>query len=38
MLGIRPTGDFVTYGVGVSLLTMCDTEAARGRAATGVPA
>lgn len=29
---LKPYGDFVTYGVGVSLLTMRDTEAARGRA------
>lgn len=31
-IGVRPTGDFVTYGVGVSLLGMRDTEDARGRA------
>lgn len=29
---IAPEGDFVTYGVGVSLMTMRDPEAARGRA------
>ncbi len=29
---VRPTGDFVTYGVGVSTLGMRDTENARGRA------
>ena len=29
---IAPEEDFVTYGVGVSLLTMRDTDAARGRA------
>jgi hypothetical protein len=34
-IGVRPVGDFVTYGVGVSLLTMRDTEAARGRAPVG---
>lgn len=31
-IGVRPTGDFVTYGVGVSTLAMRDTERARGRA------
>jgi hypothetical protein len=31
-IGVRPTGDFVTYGVGVSVLGMRDTELARGRA------
>jgi len=33
LVGIRvePVGDFVTYGVGVSLLAMRDTDAARGR-------
>ncbi len=30
-IGVRPTGDFVTYGIGVSLLGMRDTELARGR-------
>lgn len=30
-IGVRPTSDFVTYGVGVSLLAMRDTEQARGR-------
>lgn len=30
-IGVRPTGDFVTYGVGVSVLAMRDTERARGR-------
>ncbi|MCG8587704.1 MAG: pyridoxamine 5'-phosphate oxidase family protein [Proteobacteria bacterium] len=29
---ITPRGEFVTYGVGVSLMTMRDTEKARGRA------
>ncbi|MBK8047969.1 MAG: pyridoxamine 5'-phosphate oxidase family protein [Anaerolineales bacterium] len=29
---VDPTGDFVTYGVGVSLMGMRDTENARGRA------
>ncbi|MEM9135323.1 MAG: pyridoxamine 5'-phosphate oxidase family protein [Actinomycetota bacterium] len=33
---IVPTGDFVTYGVGVSLNTMRDTVRARGRAPVGV--
>ena len=32
---IMPHGDFVTYGVGVSLLGMRDTEAARGRVPVG---
>lgn len=32
MLVIRPTGHFVTYGVGVPLLDMRDPEKARGRA------
>ncbi|MGW4928896.1 pyridoxamine 5'-phosphate oxidase family protein [Agromyces sp. NPDC004153] len=31
-VGVRPRGDFVTYGVGVSVLGMRDTEQARGRA------
>lgn len=31
-IGVRPTGDFVTYGVGVSVLAMRDTERACGRA------
>ena len=35
VIGIAPVGDFVTYGVGVSLMTMRDTEKARGRAAVG---
>lgn len=30
-VGVRPRGDFVTYGVGVSVLGMRDTEAAAGR-------
>jgi len=29
---VAPEGDFITYGVGVSLMTMRDPEAARGRA------
>ena len=33
MLVIRPTGHFVTYGVGVPLLDMRDPEKARGRTA-----
>lgn len=31
LVSVRPTGDFVTYGIGVSLLGMLDTEKARGR-------
>ena len=31
MVRLTPHGDFVTYGVGVPLRTMLDTEAARGR-------
>ncbi|WP_411720090.1 pyridoxamine 5'-phosphate oxidase family protein [Mycetocola sp.] len=34
-VGIRPVGDFITYGVGVSVVGMLDTEAARGRAPSG---
>ncbi|ACQ78451.1 pyridoxamine 5'-phosphate oxidase-related protein FMN-binding [Beutenbergia cavernae DSM 12333] len=34
-VGVRPTSDFVTYGVGVSVLGMRDTEKARGRAPSG---
>ena len=34
-IGIRPVGDFVTYCVGVSVITMLDTQAARGRAPSG---
>lgn len=34
-VGVRPIGDFITYGVGVSVLKMRDTEAARGRAPSG---
>ncbi|QEO14256.1 hypothetical protein FLP10_07370 [Agromyces intestinalis] len=30
---VRPRGDFVTYGVGVSAMGMRDTELARGRVA-----
>lgn len=37
VIGVRPTSDFVTYGVGVSVLGMRDTEQARGRAAAAVP-
>jgi hypothetical protein len=37
-IGVEPTGDFVTYGVGVSVLGMRDTELARGRAAAEVSA
>ena len=34
-IGVRPVGDFITYGVGVSVVKMRDTEAARGRAPSG---
>ena len=34
-VGIRPVGDFITYGVGVPVVKMLDTEAARGRAPSG---
>lgn len=34
-IGIRPAGDFITYGVGVPLITMLDTVTARGRAPSG---
>lgn len=34
-VGGRPVGDFITYGVGVSVVRMLDTEVARGRAPTG---
>lgn len=34
-VGVRPVGDFVTYGVGVSTLAMRDTERARGRVRVG---
>ncbi|MCP2032636.1 hypothetical protein L1277_002746 [Okibacterium sp. HSC-33S16] len=34
-IAIRPVGDFITYGVGVSVVKMLDTEAARGRAPSG---
>jgi hypothetical protein len=33
ILEVTPIGSFLTYGVGVSLLTMRDTEKARGRVA-----
>ncbi|WP_157001030.1 pyridoxamine 5'-phosphate oxidase family protein [Agromyces laixinhei] len=36
-VGVRPTSDFVTFGIGVSTLGMRDTEHARGRA-SAVPA
>ncbi len=32
IIEVTPKGDFLTYGVGVSLLTMRDTKKARGRA------
>lgn len=35
LVTIRPVGDFVTYGIGTSLLGMRDTERARGRVPTG---
>ncbi|MRG59737.1 hypothetical protein GE115_07635 [Agromyces sp. CFH 90414] len=34
-VAVRPTGDFVTYGVGVSIMGMRDTQNAVGRAAVG---
>jgi hypothetical protein len=34
-IGVRPVGDFITYGVGVSVVKMRDTLAARGRAPSG---
>lgn len=34
-IGVRPVGDFITYGVGVPVIKMRDTEAARGRAPSG---
>ncbi|MDD9943519.1 MAG: pyridoxamine 5'-phosphate oxidase family protein [Myxococcales bacterium] len=33
IIEVSPEGEFVTYGVGVSMLTMRKTQAARGRAA-----
>ena len=35
VIGVEPVGEFVTYGVGVSLMQMRDTEFARGRVAVG---
>ena len=35
LVAMAPRGEFVTYGVGVPLLTMRDTEKARGRVAVG---
>ncbi|RME51325.1 MAG: pyridoxamine 5'-phosphate oxidase family protein [Caldilineae bacterium] len=35
VIEVTPKGDFVTYGVGVPLLTMRDPEKARGRVAVG---
>ncbi|MEM7335958.1 MAG: hypothetical protein AAF490_28020, partial [Chloroflexota bacterium] len=35
IIQIKPTKSFVTYGIGVSLQKMRDTEKARGRAAVG---
>lgn len=32
VIAVQPVGDFVTYGVGVSLMEMRDTDKARGRA------
>ena len=34
IIEVEPMGDFVTYGVGVSLMQMRDTDLARGRAGT----
>ena len=33
VIAVMPVGHFLTYGIGVSLMTMRDTEKARGRAA-----
>ncbi len=33
VIAVTPAGDFITYGVGVSLMTMRDTAKARGRVA-----
>lgn len=33
VLAVTPSGDFITYGVGVSLMTMRDPQKARGRTA-----
>lgn len=35
IIEVDPVGDFVTYGVGVSLMQMRDTDLARGRVSTG---
>ena len=35
IIAIEPVGDFVTYGVGVPLMTMRNPEDARGRAPVG---
>jgi hypothetical protein len=35
VIAVTPVGDFLTYGVGVSLMGMRDTKAARGRAPVG---
>ena len=34
VIEVEPVGDFVTYGIGVSLMQMRDTDLARGRAST----
>lgn len=34
-VSVRPAGDFVTYGVGVPVVKMLDTQAASGRAPSG---
>ena len=34
VIEVEPVGDFITYGVGVSLMQMRDTELARGRVST----
>ncbi|MGR0320600.1 pyridoxamine 5'-phosphate oxidase family protein [Agromyces sp. ZXT2-3] len=36
-VALRPHGDFVTYGIGVSVLGMRDTEHARGRVPVATP-
>ncbi len=35
VIAVEPVGEFITYGVGVSLMTMRTPEKARGRAAVG---
>lgn len=35
IISVEPVGDFITYGVGVPLMTMRDAQKARGRAPVG---